>query len=139
MPFPNTKELAGLREYPGTYDEWNEWMQRRGPETHIQENETPKTKPIVTKDNSDGSSETKKPGKNRLQQLEQEMAELEKQMETIRAEKTLHEKRLTDEDVAVDFEKINAHTQAYQQADTQLQKLQTAYDAAMEQWIAGAE
>jgi hypothetical protein len=67
------------------------------------------------------------------------MAELEKQMETIRAEKSMHEKRLTDEDVAVDFEKINEHTKAYQQADQTLLKLQSAYDTAMEQWIAGAE
>jgi ATP-binding cassette subfamily F protein 3 len=128
-----------LREYPGTYDEWNEWMQRRGPETYIQENDTPKSKPVANKEHSDNGSEPKKPGKNRLHQLEQEMAELEKQMESIREEKAMHEKRLTDEDVAVDFEKINAYTQAYQQADAQLQKLQSAYDTAMEQWIAGAE
>lgn len=128
-----------LREYPGTYDEWNEWMQRRGSETYIQGNETPQAKPAVTRDSSDETSEPKKPGKNRLQQLEQEMAELEKQIKTVRAEKAMHEKQLTGKDVAVNFEKINMHTQAYQKADTKLKKLQTAYDTAMDQWIAGAE
>jgi predicted RNase H-like nuclease (RuvC/YqgF family) len=114
-------------------------MQRRGPETYLQEPVNNKPKPIAPKDNTDSAAESKKPGKNRLQQLEQEMAELEKQMETVRAEKSMHEKRLTDEDVAVDFEKINEHTKAYQQADQTLLKLQSAYDTAMEQWIAGAE
>jgi ATP-binding cassette subfamily F protein 3 len=128
-----------LREYPGTYDEWNEWMQRRGPETYLHETEINKNKPVVSKDTTDNNSEPKKPGKNRMLQLEQEMADLEKQMETVRAEKALHEKRLTDEDVATDFEKINTHTQAYQKAETRLKELQTAYDAVMEQWIAGAE
>jgi ATP-binding cassette subfamily F protein 3 len=132
-------ENGMLREYPGTYDEWNEWMQRRGPETYLQEPSQSKPKSTDSKGQDNVSAEPKKPGKNRMLQLEQEMADLEKQMEAVRAEKALHEQRLTDEDVAVDFDKINTHTQAYQKAETQLKELQTAYDAVMEQWIAGTE
>jgi ATP-binding cassette subfamily F protein 3 len=132
-------ENGMLREYPGTYDEWNEWMQRRGPETYLQEPSQSKPKSTDSKGQDNVSAEPKKPGKNRMLQLEQEMADLEKQMEAVRAEKAMHEQRLTDEDVAVDFDKINTHTQAYQKAETQLKELQTAYDAVMEQWIAGTE
>jgi ATP-binding cassette subfamily F protein 3 len=132
-------ENGMLREYPGTYDEWNEWMQRRGPETYLQEPSQSKPKSTDSKGQDNVSAEPKKPGKNRMLQLEQEMADLEKQMEAVRAEKAMHEQRLTDEDVAVDFDKINTHTQAYQKAETQLKELQNAYDAVMEQWIAGTE
>jgi ATP-binding cassette subfamily F protein 3 len=133
-------ENGHLREYPGSYDEWNEWMQRRGPETYIQEEKAVVTqKPVESKSNQDADSGEKKPGKNRLQQLEQEMAELEKKIQQFRDEKAHHEKRLAEPDVAVDFNKIAEHTKAYQAADSGMQQLQAAYDKAMEAWIAGTE
>jgi ATP-binding cassette subfamily F protein 3 len=133
-------ENGHLREYPGSYDEWNEWMQRRGPETYIQEEKAVVTqKPIDSKSNQDADSGEKKPGKNRLQQLEQEMAELEKKIQQFRDEKAHHEKRLAEPDVAVDFNKVAEHNKAYQAADSGMQQLQAAYDKAMEAWIAGTE
>ena len=133
-------ENGHLREYPGSYDEWNEWMQRRGPETYIQEEKSAvSAKPIDSKSNQDADSGEKKPGKNRLQQLEQEMAELEKKMQQFRDEKAHHEKCLAEPEVAVDFNKIAEHTKAYQAADAGMQQLQASYDKAMEAWIAGTE
>ncbi|MBL7811963.1 MAG: ABC-F family ATP-binding cassette domain-containing protein [Bacteroidetes bacterium] len=121
-----------LREYPGTYEEWEEWYSKRAPEPKNTKKEN--VKKTVTPE-SEPSPDQKKASKNTLHQLESKMADLEKAIQEMQHEKAMVEEKLQSPEVAVDFQKIQELTELFQKIEGQIASNQKTYDAVMEEWM----
>jgi ATP-binding cassette subfamily F protein 3 len=122
-----------LKEYPGTYEEWEEWYEKREKEKAAAgplKKKAKEEKPIVHHDH-----EVPKVGKNALAQLEKKMTELEAEVKKTETEKSAIEKELNLPEVATDFEKIGKLTARLQEVEDHLQKTKLSYDDAMEEWL----
>lgn len=123
-----------LKEYPGTYEEWEEWYSKRVPEP---KKATPAAKPQVEKAAPTAVEDEKhlKISKNALAQLEKTMQELEAELVELKKEKAIVETELHKPNVAADFEKIAEHTARFQKLEDLEHRLQQSYDDAMEEWM----
>lgn len=129
-------ENGKIREYPGTYDEYCEWAERRQREG--KDIELPgEQKTVSTSKNEEQpqKTEVKKASKNTINQLESRMAELETAIDEQNKVKSAIEAQLHSPEVATDFEKIASLTTDFEEAEKNLQTLKSEYDKAMEQWM----
>ncbi len=125
-------EQGILREYPGTFDEWNEWMARRGPivETESKTIVAEKT-PVV----NSAENDNKKVGKNTLNRLEQQIAELEEKISGFKAKQSEYETEMALPETASNYERLAALTEKLESIKLETSSLQKELDAAMEQWM----
>jgi ATP-binding cassette, subfamily F, member 3 len=122
-----------LKEYPGTYEEWDEWYQKREKERKDNPNFKLESKTAAPK--TEVVHETPKVSKNSLGQLEKKMADLEIDIKAIKVEKANIEKELQAPDVVTDFEKIAQLKAEWDEKDEKQSKLQHSYDDAMDEWL----
>jgi ATP-binding cassette subfamily F protein 3 len=125
-------EQGLLREYPGTFDEWNEWMARRGPivETESKTIVAEKT-PVV----NSAENDNKKVGKNTLNRLEQQIAELEEKISGFKAKQSEYETEMALPETASNYERLAALTEKLESIKLETSSLQKELDAVMEQWM----
>lgn len=128
-----------IREYPGTYDEYCEWVERRAasgqdipiPGAELKKVAEPaKNQAPVTSEGAD-----KKISKNRMHQLEKKMEDLEKAIQEMEAEKKMVGEELNLPEVASNFAKVEELTALFQKIESQVAENRKAYDEAMEEWM----
>ncbi len=132
-------ENGKIREYPGTYDEYNDWVERKkreGKDIPIP-GEEKKRVPETSAKPVNNEPKVEKPGKNTMHQLEKKMADLETAIKEMEHEKSMVTEQLAAPEVATDFNKIAELTALIQKIDSQINANKTAYDEAMEEWMAG--
>lgn len=121
-----------LKEYPGTYEEWEAWYSKRAPEPKKVAPKKPEPAPAVKAEEPDKAL---KISKNAMAHLEKTMAELEAELVELKKEKSAVETELQSNEVATDFEKIAVLTEKFQKLQELEHRLQLSYDDAMEEWL----
>ncbi|MBS3913313.1 MAG: ABC-F family ATP-binding cassette domain-containing protein [Bacteroidetes bacterium] len=121
-----------LKEYPGTYEEWEEWYEKRKKDKTLV---LPQKEKPAEKKQEPREHPIPKVSKNAMVQLEKKMEELEAKIKTLDAAKAKVEASLNDPDVAIDFEKIGILTKEFQDIEDQIGKARQSYEDAMEEWM----
>jgi ATP-binding cassette subfamily F protein 3 len=129
-------EQGILREYPGTFDEWNEWMSRRGPISEVIPKTTVSAPSANSIQNGSESENQKKTGKNTLNRLEQQIAELEEQLKNCHSRQQAIETDMALPEIASNYEKLAALTANLETLKKETAALQAQLDEVMEQWMA---
>lgn len=130
-------EDGKIKEYPGTYDEYKEWIEKREKEAITSVNlavQTPQTKKEEV-----GNDKSKiKPttvSKNKLRHWEQEMAKFEQKLNTLDETIKKTESQLLEPEIASDADKVWELTQEHQKWSNERESIQKQHDEIMEQWI----
>ena len=130
-------EDGKIKEYPGTYDEYKEWMDKREKEAIISVNSAVQTP--QTKKEEVGNDKSKiKPttvSKNKLRHWEQEMAKFEQKLNTLDETIKKTESQLLQPEIASDADKVWELTQEHQKWSNERESIQKQHDEIMEQWI----
>ena len=130
-------EDGKIKEYPGTYDEYKEWIDKREKEAIISVNSAVQTP--QTKKEEVGNDESKiKPttvSKNKLRHWEQEMAKFEQKLNTLDETIKKTESQLLEPEIASDADKVWELTQEHQKRSNERESIQKQHDEIMEQWI----
>jgi len=130
-------EDGKIKEYPGTYDEYKEWMDKREKEAIISVNSAVQTP--QTKKEEVGNDKSKiKPttvSKNKLRHWEQEMAKFEQKLNTLDETIKKTESQLLQPEIASDADKVWELTQEHQKKSNERESIQKQHDEIMEQWI----
>jgi len=130
-------EDGKIKEYPGTYDEYKEWMDKREKEAIISVNSAVQTP--QTKKEEVGNDKAKiKPttvSKNKLRHWEQEMAKFEQKLNTLDETIKKTESQLLEPEIASDADKVWELTQEHQKRSNERESIQKQHDEIMEQWI----
>lgn len=107
-----------IKEYPGTYEEYDYWKKKKEAETkQLQEKPVAKV-PAPTKEKptpSNGQSQSLKP-------LQRELEKTEQKIETLTAEKNKLEAQMTLPDVFSNYEKLQEVQQAFDKVTAQLEE-----------------
>ena len=122
-------ENQQIKEYPGTYQEYEEWASKRlastakpAPAPQPKKEEKPKEKAPATEDKS---KQLKKLNQT-LQQLEEKITVLEKEVQRFELE-------LGDESLYHNKPKLDKVNEGYQKAKTELQAVQADWESLAEQ------
>ena len=130
-------EDGKIKEYPGTYDEYKEWMGKREKEAITSVNSAVQTP--QTKKEEVGNDKSKiKPttvSKNKLRHWEQEMAKFEQKLNTLDETIKKTESQLLEPEIASDADKVWELTQEHQKWSNERESIQKQHDEIMEQWI----
>ena len=130
-------EDGKIKEYPGTYDEYKEWMDKREKEAIVSVNSAVQTP--QTKKEEVGNDKSKiKPttvSKNKLRHWEQEMAKFEQKLNTLDETIKKTESQLLEPEIASDADKVWELTQEHQKRSNERESIQKQHDEIMEQWI----
>ena len=130
-------EDSKIKEYPGTYDEYKEWMEKREKEAITFVNSAVQTP--QTKKEEVGNDKSKiKPttvSKNKLRHWEQEMAKFEQKLNTLDETIKKTESQLLEPEIASDADKVWELTQEHQKWSNERESIQKQHDEIMEQWI----
>ncbi|MDA8629000.1 ATP-binding cassette domain-containing protein [Bacteroidia bacterium] len=130
-------EEGKIKEYPGTYDEYKEWMGKREKEAMISVNsavQTPQTKKEAVGDDKSKLKPTTV-SKNKLRHWEQEMAKFEQKLNTLDETIKKTESQLLEPEIASDADKVWELTQEHQKWSNERESIQKQHDEIMEQWI----
>ncbi|MBX2945570.1 MAG: ABC-F family ATP-binding cassette domain-containing protein [Cyclobacteriaceae bacterium] len=114
-----------IKQYPGTYEEYDYWKKRREAENKIQHDapkpgkpEKKQEQPVASAKPSNGQS---------LKPLQRELDKVEQKIEQLTAEKNKLEEQMTRPEVFSNYEKLNDVQVAFD-------KVATALDEANSQW-----
>ncbi|HEY0899227.1 MAG TPA: ABC-F family ATP-binding cassette domain-containing protein [Sphingobacteriaceae bacterium] len=122
-------ENQKIKEYPGTYAEYEEWQSKRPVEdtkpTSAPKKEEKEVKQKVSSPAQDKSKELKKLNQT-LKQLEEEIADLEKQVKDAEAD-------LGKEEIYSNSDKLAEANRRYQQVSPRLLKAQAEWERLAEQ------
>jgi len=130
-------EDGKIKEYPGTYDEYKEWMDKREKEAIISVNSAVQT-PLTKKEEVGNDKSKIKPttvSKNKLRHWEQEMAKFEQKLNTLDEIIKKTESQLLEPEIASDADKVWELTQEHQKRSNERESIQKQHDEIMEQWI----
>ena len=130
-------EDGKIKEYPGTYDEYKEWMDKREKEAIISVNSAVQT-PQTKKEEVGNDKSKVKPttvSKNKLRHWEQEMAKFEQKLNTLDETIKKTESQLLEPEIASDADKVWELTQEHQKWSNERESIQKQHDEIMEQWI----
>ncbi|MFY7849576.1 MAG: ATP-binding cassette domain-containing protein, partial [Bacteroidia bacterium] len=126
-----------LKEYPGTYPEFNEWFAKK---QELQAAQTPapvpakqETKAVKTNDSEELAR------KNRAKKTEKELEQLSAQLDGLKKEKAETETQLADPAHAGDLKKIAALGEVYNSLQQRIDRMQADYDRMFEAWMEDAE
>lgn len=127
-------EEGQLREFDGTYDEYNEWVEKMKPaqELKIKEKKSEKT---TTNSVSIPAQNSSKTSKNAVQQLEKKIEETEARIKDLENQKRKIESNLLLPEIAVDFKKINELTDEFSGIEKLIGNEKRQLDAIMEEWL----
>lgn len=121
-----------LREYPGTYEEYNEWIATRPPAPVFVEE-----KPKVAVDAKPTASTSVKTGvsKNQIQRWETQMKELQEKIDQFGLHKTQLEESMVSPEVVSKSEELLKLTSEHVKLLNDISALQKEYDEILEQWM----
>ena len=121
-----------LREYPGTYEEYNEWIATRPPAPVFVEE-----KPKSTVDAKPTASTSVKTGvsKNQIQRWETQMKELQEKIDQLGLHKTQLEESMVSPEVVSKSEELLKLTSEHVKLLNDISALQKEYDEILEQWM----
>ena len=137
-----------LKEYPGTYDEYEWWQEERKEQGYVapKPTETPKTQPVAApvtngqaasngsaKSGSNGraSEEERREWQKTLKALTRQAEEAETKISQLESQKRKLEAELADPATYGDSRKMQAKNDEYKQLSQQLDKLQSQWETAM--------
>ncbi len=145
-------ENGKLKEYPGTYDEFNEWMAKRpavdktipmnsvkntgASQTNSSDSKSTKNETVERVEPSNYNGNQGEMSKNQLKKLEQSMENLESEITLIKQQCAKIEEQLASPEVASDSEKLVGLTQEHRDLTVRMGELQLELDELMETWIA---
>ena len=130
-------EDGKIKEYPGTYDEYKEWMGKREKEAITSVNSAVQT-PQTKKEEVGNDKSKVKPttvSKNKLRHWEREMAKFEQKLNTLDETIKKTESQLLEPEIASDADKVWELTQEHQKWSNERESIQKQHDEIMEQWI----
>lgn len=130
-------EDGKIKEYPGTYDEYKEWMKKREKEAIISMNSAVQTPQTKKKEVGNDKSKVKPAtvSKNKMRHWEKEMAKFEQKLNTIDETIKKTESQLLQPEIASDADKVWELTQEHQKWSHERESIQKQHDEIMEQWI----
>lgn len=123
-----------IREYPGTYDEYNEWMSTRVVEE-------PSLKPEVKAEVEKSSPEKKEVqgnkgiSKNKIQEWERHMERLEAELKAMDQVLVDIETQMQDEQIISDSDALLALVETHRVKQTERAALQLELDSVLELWV----
>ena len=120
-----------LREYPGTYDEYNEWIATR-PVVEVVPEE--KSKAAVEVKTSVTNLKTGV-SKNQIQRWETQMSELQEKIDLLKSNQLNIESNMVLPEVASRSEELLKLTAEHSALIKDIEKLQVQYDEILEQWM----
>ena len=120
-----------LREYPGTYDEYNEWIATR-PVVEVVPEE--KSKAAVEVKTSVTNLKTGV-SKNQIQRWETQMSELQEKIDLLKSNQLNIEANMVLPEVASRSEELLKLTAEHSALLKDIEKLQVQYDEILEQWM----
>ncbi len=144
-------EDENLKEYPGTYDEYEWWQEERQEQgiTTKQPVESPKTQPVASpapatngtlngkSTNGRVSEEERREWQKTLKNLTRQAEEAETQISQLEGRKKSLETELADPTTYGNSQKMQAKNDEYKQITQQLDRLQAQWETAMlqaEEW-----
>lgn len=128
-------ENGQLREYPGTYDEYNEWIATRPAATVVVE-EKPKA---VVESKSAVTSVKTGVSKNQIQRWETQMKELQEKIDQFDLRRTQLEESMVSPEVVSKSDELLILTAEHVKLLSETSKLQKEYDDILEQWMENHE
>jgi len=114
-----------IKEYPGTYEEYDYWKKKREAENKIQPDTTKPGKPVKRQEQATVSP--KPSNGHSLKPLQHELEKVEQKIEQLTAEKNKLEEQMTQPEVFSNYEKLNDVQIAFD-------KVTAALDEANNQW-----
>lgn len=114
-----------IKEYPGTYEEYDYWKKKREAENKIQPDNTKPGKPVKKQEQATVSP--KPSNGHSLKPLQRELEKVEQKIEQLTAEKNKLEEQMTQPEVFSNYEKLNDVQIAFD-------KVTAALDEANNQW-----
>lgn len=120
-----------LKEFTGTFDEYEEWHKRReaealkNPQVKIEAKPKVEAKTVNTANNDAG-----------IKKLNKELAVAESEVAELKAQKTKLETEMAKESNATDAEKLAALTKEYAVLEAKFEKASAAYETIFEQLLA---
>ena len=128
-----------LREYPGTYEEYNEWLSTRKVEDLRLAKLDDGKKKVVTVAAAQPepvvASTTKSYSKNELKKVEDAMNAKEAEMLALAEEKTALEIQLHAPEVASDFNQVARITEQYESVNAAHAMAKEEYEGLFESWM----
>jgi ATP-binding cassette subfamily F protein 3 len=119
-----------IKEYPGTYQEYEEWMSKRKYEPKAapipQARKEEKKEPVKQQQPTDDKNKQLKKLNNDLTRMEQQIADLEKEVKQL-------ENTLAEDGVYNNPNKLKETNTAYQQKQTALKQVQQQWETLAEQ------
>ncbi|MBL8640430.1 MAG: ABC-F family ATP-binding cassette domain-containing protein, partial [Alphaproteobacteria bacterium] len=94
-----------IKEYPGTYEEYDYWKKKREAENKIQPDTTKPGKPVKRQEQATVSP--KPSNGHSLKPLQRELEKVEQKIEQLTAEKNKLEEQMTQPEVFSNYEKLN--------------------------------
>ncbi len=128
-------ENGQLREYPGTYDEYNEWIATR-PAAPVVVEEKPKA---VVESKSAVTSVKTGVSKNQIQRWETQMKELQEKIDQFDLRRTQLEESMVSPEVVSKSDELLKLTAEHVKLLSEISKLQKVYDDILEQWMENHE
>ncbi|WP_295772905.1 ABC-F family ATP-binding cassette domain-containing protein [uncultured Mucilaginibacter sp.] len=120
-----------IKEYPGTYQEYEEWNSKR---QILPKAAAPAPKPVKEEKKEPVKQQQPSEDKNKqLKKLNQDLGKMEQQIADLEQEVKQLENKLADEAVFNDAAKLKETNTAYQQKQTALQQLQQQWETLAEQ------
>lgn len=119
-----------IKEYPGTYQEYEEWQAKRKLQTKAaapapQPKKEEKKEPVKQQPTEDKSKQLKKLN-NDLSRMEQQIADLENEVKQL-------ENRLADEEIYNNANKLKETNNNYKQKQSEVKRLQDQWETLAEQ------
>lgn len=124
-------ENKQIKEYPGTYEEYEYWRKKNDPDSH--RGTEPPVKKIETP--APKKEQTVKPthtDEKKLKALQKELKQLEEKIESLEAQKKQIEEEMAKPEVYSNFEKLKLAQDTFNSVNTQV-------DQATEKWSALVE
>jgi ATP-binding cassette subfamily F protein 3 len=132
-------ENGELKEYLGSFDEFNEWNATRVVEVKpIVKTPTPVVQASTTAQTVESPSK-KTLSKNQIQKLEQDMQQFESEIKLLEKKNAELSVMMQDPSVATDSNKLMEVTSQHKQNDDAISALQKQYDEVMETWLSTQE
>ena len=109
-----------LKEYPGTYAEFEDWYQKKEQEKNITTKTTEKS---VRKESDKSSKQEEREKQKEIARLEKKAEKIEKEIENLDIEKNNISKQMEDPEVYGDPEKLSELTQKFAQLEEKSKNL----------------
>ena len=123
-----------LKEYPGTYAEFEEWQERNRIAASKQQQTKVKAEP-VKKVIEPAEKQADKEKKKQQQKLSNTVKSLEDRLNAFRKEKEIIESELSDPAIYSNSEKVNQLTQKLKQQDIKISEVQNEWEKAFSEMI----